>query len=408
VTTKISETTVKPAVLPATGSTSLWDEEITGFGFRVHGKGTKSFFFDYRHNGQGKRLSIGKHPAWTATQARARAAELRRLVDAGGDPQGEKRERRDEPTIKDLVERYRRDHLPTLRNVRPQEADRVLGEIKRVLGKDVKVASVHYGDLEAMHKQITRDRGPVRANRILACASVMFNMALRPLPGEDKPWRNAVDGNPARGIKKNHEEPAGRLYSPTEMAAIADALATYRGRIAADCITLVMLTGSRPCEAQRALWSEFEEKRGFWCKPSSHTKQKRKSQIPLSPPARQLVERLWAKRDPGATVVFPGRGPGGTINVLQHCWRYVRERAELPPGARLYDTRHSFASIAAGGGASLLIIGRLLGHTTAKTTLRYAAHLSDDPLQAVTNMVAGKITGDIPDSDNVVSIGRRP
>ena len=55
-----------------------------------------------------------------------------------------------------------------------------------------------------------------------------------------------------------------------------------------------------------------------------------------------------------------------------------------------------------------MIIGRLLGHTTAKTTLRYAAHLSDDPLQAVTNMVAGKITGDIPDSDNVVSIGRRP
>ncbi len=47
---------------------------------------------------------------------------------------------------------------------------------------------------------------------------------------------------------------------------------------------------------------------------------------------------------------------------------------------RLHDLRHSFASVAVSGGASLPIIGALLGHTNSATTQRYA-HLSDDPVK---------------------------
>jgi integrase len=40
---------------------------------------------------------------------------------------------------------------------------------------------------------------------------------------------------------------------------------------------------------------------------------------------------------------------------------------------------------------SLPLIGRLLGHTQARTTQRYA-HLSDDPLRDAANKVAAAIT----------------
>ena len=43
-------------------------------------------------------------------------------------------------------------------------------------------------------------------------------------------------------------------------------------------------------------------------------------------------------------------------------------------------------------GLSLPIIGQLLGHTKAQTTLRYA-HLLDDPLRAATERAAAVITG---------------
>jgi site-specific recombinase XerD len=58
---------------------------------------------------------------------------------------------------------------------------------------------------------------------------------------------------------------------------------------------------------------------------------------------------------------------------------------------RPHDLRHAFASVAASGGASLPVIGALLGHTEAKTTQRYA-HLSNDPLKAAAGLVAGRIS----------------
>ena len=52
--------------------------------------------------------------------------------------------------------------------------------------------------------------------------------------------------------------------------------------------------------------------------------------------------------------------------------------------------RHSFASVAASGGQSLVVIGKMLGHTQPATTARYA-HLADDPVKAASDMVGRRI-----------------
>ena len=61
-------------------------------------------------------------------------------------------------------------------------------------------------------------------------------------------------------------------------------------------------------------------------------------------------------------------------------------------GVRIYDLRHTFAATGAGGGLSLPLIGRLLGHTQARTTQRYA-HLADDPLREAADKITTVITG---------------
>ena len=53
----------------------------------------------------------------------------------------------------------------------------------------------------------------------------------------------------------------------------------------------------------------------------------------------------------------------------------------------LHDLRHTFASLLVSSGITLPMVGRLLGHTQAQTTLQYA-HLSDDPLRAGLDQVA--------------------
>ena len=74
---------------------------------------------------------------------------------------------------------------------------------------------------------------------------------------------------------------------------------------------------------------------------------------------------------------------------LEKPWRAIRAVASLD-NVRLHDLRHAFASVAACSGMGLPIIGKMLGHTQAATTHRYA-HLASDPVKAAAAVVAGKI-----------------
>ena len=112
--------------------------------------------------------------------------------------------------------------------------------------------------------------------------------------------------------------------------------------------------------------------------------------LPLNPAAIELIDRLRKKRK--GRWVFPGRQPGEHLATLEDVWAFVRGQAGLGKDARVYDLRHTFASVGAGGGLSLPIIGRLLGHTQPRTTQRYA-HLADDPLREATEKIGRVITG---------------
>jgi integrase len=433
---------------PAKGRKLLYDTEVRGFAAAVYAptrrnkSGNRSFLLNYRINGIERFYTIGSRPAWSVDAARIEARELRRRVDRGEDIAVEKRERRDAPTVKDLIERYRTDHLASkrLKGPRLNDAEKMLAEIGAELGLNRKVADVHFGDIEALHRHITTSGRPVRANRILAVASNMFSLSLKPLAGEVKPWRDHAQGNPCKGVKRNPETAKERFLSAAELAALSDALnASDAPGSAADCIRLIMLTGSRPDEAMNARWEQFDAEPGYWIKPSSHTKQRKVHKAPLNPAALELLARLRVKRDTGKSPwVFPGQNrPSAPLKQIWSVWYRARELATvllwatsgkpeiaavvadlrgslgrepavgecrteaalrgvvLPAGlldTRPYDLRHTFASVGAGGGLSLQIIGRLLGHTQARTTMRYA-HLADDPLREATAKIGGVIAG---------------
>ena len=82
----------------------------------------------------------------------------------------------------------------------------------------------------------------------------------------------------------------------------------------------------------------------------------------------------------------------------------VEALLEPLPSRRGYDLHHSFASIAVSGGASLPIIGALLGHTNSATTQRYA-HLHDDPLKAASEAVGNTIAASLSDDREGQLIG---
>ena len=439
---------------PATGAKTLWDSEVKGFGVRIyaptkqHPRGARAFFFNYRVDGVERRYTIGDRSAWSLEAARIEAKELRKRVDRGEDPVLDRRERRGAPTVKNLIDRYITDHLPTkaAKGGRYNDEKKMLAEIGDKLGDTRKVVDIHFGDIQRMHREITASGRPVRANRILQVCSKMFSLALVPKAGETLAWRNPVQGNPCKGVLHNREEPKERFLSTAELAALSDALnASDAPGSAADCIRLMALTGCRPHEAMTARWEQFDAEPGFWVKPSAHTKQRKTHKAPLNPPALQLIAKLRAKRDRATSKdkterpwVFPGQNRlDAPLRRIHSVWYAARDRATvalwgssdnkeiaavvadlraaagrdptvkecraeatrcgvvLPAGltdARPYDLRHTFASVGAGGGLSLLVVGKLMGHTQSRTTQRYA-HLSGDVLREATDKIGDVIDG---------------
>jgi integrase len=445
---KLDERTVKDTPAPAKGTTTLWDDKETGFGLRIfaptsrHPEGARSFFINYRIDSVERRLTIGPFPRWSALAARNEAKALRKRIDKGEDPALARREAREAPTVKDLAERYKAEHLPgKAKQSQASDWAMIENEILPFLGGRA-VAGVHYGDIKKLHETITARGAPVRANRVLAVASKMFALSLLPMAGEDTAWRDQAQGNPVAGIKRNQEQGKERFFSAAEIAALTDAIEAYGETSASNCLRLMMLTGCRPGEAMRATWAEFADV-GVWVKPSAHTKQKKPHRVPLSPAATEFIEQIMAKKPEGVDFVFPGQKRGTPLRQIRTAWEAITDKASvalwaqssdevaklvedlgaaasietcraetarrkiaLPVAltdARAYDLRHTFASIGAGGGLSLQIIGRLLGHTQSRTTQRYA-HLADDPLREAAAKIGAVIAGAGKASGNIVTL----
>ena len=106
---------------------------------------------------------------------------------------------------------------------------------------------------------------------------------------------------------------------------------------------------------------------------------------------RARTSSIVESSDPNSPFLFPGNKPGQPLREIKKFWGTVMRRAGIADYRR-HDNRHTYASHLVSSGLSLEIVGRLLGHTTAATTQRYA-HLAGDPLRAATERFGSKIAG---------------
>jgi integrase len=92
----------------------------------------------------------------------------------------------------------------------------------------------------------------------------------------------------------------------------------------------------------------------------------------------------------GDPCVIAGAKDGGPRSDLRKPWAAISRVAGLE-GVRPHYLRHSFASFGAGASLGLPIIGKLLGHTEAGTTARYA-HLDADPMRRAVETIGSTIS----------------
>jgi integrase len=388
--TKITDKLIAKLPLPARGWEITNDAEVTGFGVRVTAGGARSFVLRYRtRSGRGRIFTIGNAEEWKTTQAREHAKNLKARIrsEAGYDPLGEIEAERDAPTVEDLAKRFLKEHAARKRPATRDAYQRVFDRYILPAFKHRKVVEIHYADIDGLHRQITEDVGPYIANRVVACLSKAFNLAIR--------WRWCT-ANPVRGIERNAEQKRKRYLSGDEIARLTKALNEHNDQQAANIIRMLLLTGARKGEVLSSRWDQFDLEASIWTKPSSETKQKRDHIVPISAPVRQLVGEMLAaakvqakKKDRSLSpFLFPARVGGGHRTQLKKDWARLcraagivttetitvngKTRTILKHTARPHDLRHTYASVLVSGGKSLELVGALLGHSQPATTARYA------------------------------------
>jgi integrase len=208
-------------------------------------------------------------------------------------------------------------------------------------------------------------------------------------------WRT---DNPAEGVELNKLQKRERFMSAAELAKLGEALvkAERQGvnRAALAMIRVLLLTGARRTEIASLKWGHVDFERGALRLPDSKTDEK---VVALGAPALAVLATL--EQGEPAAWVFPATRGKGHFKGMPRIWAKVAKMGGLKVGkaagtlgVRVHDLRHGFASVAVADGDSLYLVGKVLGHTQAATTQRYA-HLHLDPVRAVADRTARKIAG---------------
>ena len=353
--------------------TIFLDDVLKGFGLRVrrlsNRRITHNWIIQYRQHGHQRRMIIGSGDKLTATQARAKARKLLAEVELGGDPQADRRERREKDTksfrfvISHEENREEEDQGGFLENksavkesTKRMLANYLLGPLgKRAQKQGMKpylkalhpmpIDKITRADISARILAASKSSGEPTAIALRSALNSLFSWAMR---------MGLVEANPViEAISPPKQETRDRVLIEAELAAIWKALLDDDyGKV----IKLLVLTGCRREEIGGMRWSEFNFHHGTWTLPAARSKNTKAHTLPLTSLMLDVLDTI-PHRD-GVDLLF-GRKHGFTGWSIGK--RMMDERLGLPAWTH-HDIRRSAATHMANIGIQPHIIEEILNH----------------------------------------------
>lgn len=283
----------------------------------VSGPAARSWFFRYERGGKQQGIGLGSAYDVSLADARAKAADLRKLLAAGDDPRAVRKAAEEARaaaaanalTFRECAEAYIRAHAPSWRNAKhaAQWASTLTTYVYPSIGH-LAVAAV---DTPAVLKIIeplwstktetaSRVRGRIEAVLDYATA---IHRRFGPNPAA---WRgNLAKLLPARNrvAQVEHHPALSFDQIPTFMADLRS-----KAGVAAAALEFNILTAARSGETRGLRWSEIDLGTSTWTVPASRMKARKEHRVPLPLRAVAILEGMLPEDgsvDPDA-FVFPG------------------------------------------------------------------------------------------------------
>ncbi|MDG5469664.1 tyrosine-type recombinase/integrase [Deltaproteobacteria bacterium IMCC39524] len=361
------------------------DAECIGLKLRVSKGGRKFFQHRYRYMGRKKCLTIGEFPHVTIQDARQRVSEHKSLLSRQIDPSDERSQKTNDLTFSVFVADFYIPHAKQHKKTWQEDVYKLEGQIIPAFGK-YRLSSITARDISTFLTQQKERTSSTTANHYATLLKRMFNLAVK--------W-GLLEKSPATGLDRFKEKPHRERYlTKEELPRFLKALDDLEDGLSKAAIKLLLFTGGRRGEITSLRYDQLKlnEKRLFL----PDTKNGKSRSIILNDRAIAVIKELKknksnSPRTEESEYLFPTKQ--GTkrpyIYDLRTPFGKACDAAGIS-GLRVHDLRHSFATLALQGGASLYDVSKLLGHSDVSMTQRYA-HMADDSLQTATDNMAGVI-----------------
>lgn len=331
----------------------IFDAKVPAFGVRVFPSGIKSFVLLYRQNGRPRRLTLGRYPVLSLSEARRLAQAALNQLAHGTDPQKEKTEARRGDGFDTVVDTFLHTHCARFN--RPSTAH----ETARILRSHFitrwgrrPLHEIGRAEVVSVLDRIVETGSPSAANHALAAIRKFFNWAVE---------RGLIEISPCIGLKApTPMRSRDRVLDDAELAAIwreADQIGYPYGSI----IKLLILTAQRRGEVTELRWGEIDFDGKTWTIPAGRTKSNRMQVAPLVPRAIDAllsIPRLDEER------VFPAQGSSDrSFSGFSKAKRRLDTAAKTSDWT-LHDLRRTAATGMARLGVAPHVVERVLNHTS--------------------------------------------
>jgi integrase len=354
-------------------------------------------------NGNGKRRYINRTVHGTKKQAEKVLREMLAERDKG-QIQFSNRE-----TVNDYLNRWLEAHRMSVKPRTAQSSEQMIRLYIRPYLGDIRLNKLTSLDVQEAYSKMTHQGlSPATVRRAHAVLNAALNQAVL--------WR-IINMNPAgQGMVKLPKQirKEQRALTPDEAKRFLNACVFDRyGAL----FHFMMFTGVRPGEAFGLKWEDvsFNQKkvyiqrtlvrRGKGYSLSTPKTQKGIRNIPLSDELLKELRQYRAQQNEERLTFGPDYFDGGFVftsinghplqerNIDQRHFKPLLTKAGIMGNVRLYDLRHTCATLLMANGVSPKVVQERLGHSDISMTLNVYSHVQPDMQEAATERLSKLLNG---------------
>jgi integrase len=330
------------------------------------------FRLSYYENGKRKQ-------PWAKSETESGAwVELHQRLQEIAESSSRKRER---VSFKVFAKEFEKDYLMLER--KNWKSDRYRLEKLIDFFRNTPLNEITSLDVRKLKKErLDLGNSPATTNRYLALLKRMFNYAIE---------SELLETNPVKSVKLLSEQ--DEIHEKILTADEEEKLINECHSRLKPVVVLALNSGMRKSEILKLKWDDvdlFKETIRV-----QNTKSKKARILPMNDTAKRVFRYLKESRN-GDEKVFPFKN-------IRSAFEGARERAGVPE-LRFHDLRHTYATRLVESGCDIVLIQKLLGHSTLLVTQRYTHACENRMREAVKRLDCAKVCAKKTEQSEEISV----